>query len=79
MRNETTTRDLKDRLALIEAMITEGRRTTENWGWTFVLWGAAFYIAIAWATWGHTAWAWPVTMTAAVAVTVVLASIKGGS
>jgi len=76
MQNETTTRDLKDRLALIEAMIAEGRRTTESWGWAFVLWGAAFYIAIAWATWGHTARAWPVTMAAAVVVTVVLASIK---
>ena len=27
---------LKDRLNLIETMISEGRRTTESWGWTFV-------------------------------------------
>ena len=31
--------ELKDRLSLIETMIAEGRRTTESWGWTFVLLG----------------------------------------
>ena len=40
--------DLKDRLSLIESMIAEGRRTTESWGWTFLLWGVAYYIAIGW-------------------------------
>ena len=44
--------ELKDRLNLIETMIAEGRRTTESWGWTFVLWGVAYYIAIAWAILG---------------------------
>ena len=66
--------DLKDRLSLIETMIAEGRRTTESWGWTFVLWGVAYYIAIAWATWGQPAVAWPVTMIAASLLTVVIAS-----
>ena len=47
MADQITERDLKDRLRLIESMIAEGRRTTENWGWTFVLWGVAYYIAIA--------------------------------
>jgi hypothetical protein len=78
MKDQTTTQDLKDRLTLIETMISEGRRTTESWGWTFVLWGMAFYVAIAWAAWGHSAWAWPITMTAAVVVTVILVSIKTG-
>ena len=78
MQDQTTAQDLKDRLALIETMIAEGRRTTESWGWTFVLWGMAFYVAIAWSTWGHSAWAWPVTMAAAVAVTVMLVSMKAG-
>ena len=41
--------ELKDRLSLIESMIAEGRRTTESWGWTFVFWGVAYYVAIAWA------------------------------
>jgi hypothetical protein len=70
--------DLKDRLSLIETMIAEGRRTTESWGWTFVLWGVAYYIAIAWATWGHSTLAWPVTMITAGVLTAVLASRIAG-
>jgi len=68
--------ELKDRLSLIETMIAEGRRTTESWGWVFVLWGLAYYVAIAWAAWGHTHLAWPVTMIAAFALTAALAARK---
>ena len=68
--------ELKDRLSLIENMIAEGRRKTESWGWTFLLWGVAYYVAIAWSTWGSAALAWPVTMIAAALVTGVLASRK---
>ncbi|MGB7546599.1 MAG: hypothetical protein WBM14_02530 [Terracidiphilus sp.] len=66
--------ELKDRLSLIETMIAEGRRTTESWGWTFVLWGVAYYVAIAWSTWGHGNIAWPVTMIAASALMGALLS-----
>jgi hypothetical protein len=66
--------ELKDRLNLIENMIAEGRRTTESWGWTFVLWGVAYYIAIAWSTWGKSTLAWPVTMIAAGVITGIVAS-----
>ena len=69
--------ELKDRLSLIESMIAEGRRTTESWGWTFVLWGVAYYVAIAWATLDrHHYLAWPVTMIAAGMLTGVLASLN---
>jgi hypothetical protein len=78
MQDETTAKDLKDRLELIEAMISEGRRSMESWGWTFVVWGLAYYVDIAWATWGQSAWAWPVTMVAAVIVTIVVANLRGG-
>ena len=47
--------ELKDRLSLIETMIAEGRRTTESWAWTFVLWGVAYYVAIFWTALNH----WP--------------------
>jgi hypothetical protein len=57
--------ELKDRLSLIETMIAEGRRTTESWGWTFVLWGVAYYVAIAWSILGHNTWAWLITMATA--------------
>jgi hypothetical protein len=66
--------DLQERLSLIETMIAEGRRTTESWGWTFVLWGVAYFIAIAWSVWGRPAIAWPVTMIAASVLTGVIAS-----
>ena len=52
MLEHTSEQDLKDRLSLIEQMIAEGRRTTESWGWTFVLWGlwhgAGFLIQRFW-------------------------------
>jgi hypothetical protein len=76
MSEQTTEQELKDRLNLIENMLAEGRRSTENWGWTFVLWGLVYYLAIAWSAWGHSAWAWPVTMLIAIVVTVVVASVK---
>jgi hypothetical protein len=72
-----TTQELKERLDLIENMIAEGRRKCEGWGWTFVLWGVAYYVAIAWSTWSTSTgnWlAWPVTMIAAGILTSVLAT-----
>lgn len=74
MTDQVTEQELKDRLNLIESMISEGRRTTESWGWTFVLWGVAYYVAIAWASFGHSGLAWPVTMVAASVLTTILAS-----
>jgi len=68
--------ELKDRLNLIETMIAEGRRTTESWGWTFVLWGVAYYVAIAWETLGSTHLAWPITMIAACVLTEAIAARK---
>jgi hypothetical protein len=69
----TETQELKDRLALIEEMMTAGRRSTESWGWIFVLWGVAYYVAIAWSVWGnHSSLAWSVTMMAAMILTFVI-------
>ena len=68
--------ELKDRLNLIETMIAEGRRTTQSYGWTFVLWGVAYYIAIFWASLGRDYFAWPITMTAAGMLTVVIIASK---
>ena len=69
-RNDLT--ELNARLSLIESMISEGRQKTESYGWTFVLWGIAYYVAIAWATLGHSNLAWPVTMVAAGILTGVI-------
>jgi fatty acid desaturase len=69
MTANTEAQELKDRLSLIETMIAEGRRSTERFGWTFVLWGVAYYVAILWAGLGHDYKAWPITMTAASVLT----------
>jgi hypothetical protein len=68
--------ELKDRLSLIESMIAEGRQSTGSWGWVFVLWGVAYYVAMAWATWGKSHLAWPVTMVGTAVLTCVLASLQ---
>ena len=75
--NELAQNDLAARLSLIETMIAEGRQTTEFWGWPFVLWGVAYYVAIAWATLGHSNYAWPVTMVGTGILTAVIASRTG--
>ena len=69
MENNARDTELTERLELIESMIVEGRRSTTRWGWSIVLWGVAFYVAIAWssgmfggAIWGQHYMAWPVTM-----------------
>jgi hypothetical protein len=79
MQDRTTEQELKERLGIIETMIAEGRRNTESWGGTFVLWGVVYYLALAWSAWGHSVWAWPATMLIAVIVTVVVASLKAGN
>jgi hypothetical protein len=75
MNDSTNQQELTDRLSLIENMIAEGRQKTESWGWTFVLWGMAYFAAIVfanwgapvaeWSTWGHRTIAWPITMIGA--------------
>jgi hypothetical protein len=57
--------ELRDRLKLIESMIAEGRRTTMSWGWTFVFWGVAYFVAIGWTVYNQWPWAWLVTMMSA--------------
>ena len=37
--------ELAERLSMMEALIVEGRRRCESWGWTFVLWGIAYLVA----------------------------------
>ncbi|PYP86306.1 MAG: hypothetical protein DMG65_19110 [Candidatus Angelobacter sp. Gp1-AA117] len=55
--------ELLERLELIERMVSQGRRTTQYWGWSFVLWGAGQLIALGWSLFlGHSEIAWPVTM-----------------
>jgi hypothetical protein len=68
--------ELKDRLSLIETMIAEGRRSHERWGWVYVLWGVANCTAILWTALAHFPYAWPITMTVAWVLTLVVAARK---
>ncbi len=79
MTENTDEMELKDRLSLIESMIAEGRRATESWGSILIVWGVAFYVAFAWATLGHSSWAWPVTMIGAFLLTRVIHARRRGS
>lgn len=69
-------REITERLELIESMMKSGRKSTEYWGWTFVLWGIAYFVAVGWsalAPGGNgRALAWPITMIAATLLTVAI-------
>ncbi len=69
--------DVQERLALIESMMLEGRRKTEYWGWSFVLWGVAYLVAMGWSYMAKSgAWAWPVTMVAAGLITAAVSAVR---
>lgn len=73
----TGTEEIRDRLSLMESMVLEGRRSTERWGWLFVLWGVAYYVAIAWSVEARFGWAWPITVVAAVLISGVIRRARG--
>jgi len=70
-------REIGERIALIEAMMRSGRRSTEYWGWNFLLWGVAYLVAVGWSNLlprgGGSGLAWPVTMIFAVLLTIGIA------
>lgn len=76
MPNDREHEELRDRLSLIENMIAEGRRTTQHWAWTFLLWGFVYYAALAWSAWRPSPWAWPVTVFVGVVATILIASSR---
>lgn len=71
--------EVRDRLNLIESMMLEGRRSTEHWGWVFVLWGVAYYVAIVWSVEARFGWAWPITVIAAVLISELVRRARGGA
>jgi len=77
MTDQTTRQDLEERIGQIESMLLEGRRGTQRYGWTMVLWGTAYLIATAWSLWSNRPpLAWSVTMTAAVCLHIAIAKMK---
>lgn len=70
--------ELLERIEVIESMIRDGQRTIEHWGWTQVLWGTAYLIAIAWTEMSsRPGLAWPVCMIAATILTIAIAGRRG--
>jgi hypothetical protein len=69
--------ELAERIALIESMMQAGRKSTEYWGWNFLLWGIAYLVAVAWSYFAPISamrnLAWPVTMIFAVLLTIGIA------
>jgi hypothetical protein len=70
-------REIGERIALIESMMQAGRKSTEYWGWNFLLWGIAYLVAVAWSSFlpraGGPMLAWPITMVFAVLLTIAIA------
>ena len=65
----TTRDDLVQRVALMEAMIAEGRRSTARYGWIFLMWGLVYFAAMGWVLFLPLAnFAWPVCIVAAIIV-----------
>ena len=80
--NPTSTNraELLERLTVLEHMVNEGRRSTEKWGWSFILWGIAPLTALYWQIhWPHPNWSWPVMMTLAAAITTTVSSRQHGN
>jgi len=78
MSDQMSSQDLKERIRLIEDMIAEGRRSTESWGWVFVLWGVAYYVAILGGGIIRNPMVWPLTMISACVLTGVLVAMRKG-
>ena len=65
--------DLVQRVALLEAMIAEGRRYTGRNAWIFVLWGLVDLTAWVWQNYVPRfggMWAWPICLTTGVVLTL---------
>jgi hypothetical protein len=69
----TTRDDLVQRVALMETMIAEGRRSTIRFGWIFVLWGLIDLAPVGWqlvvphSDWVEI-WSWPIAIACGVAI-----------
>jgi hypothetical protein len=72
--------ELLERIEVIERMMRDGRRSVEYWGWTQVLWGTAYLVAIGWSVVsGKPGLAWPVTMFTAAILSAVIISLRSAA
>ena len=72
MDHGATRDELMQRVALMETMISEGRKTTARYGWVFLLWGLVYFAAMGWTLYLPLAnLAWPVCITVGVVTSIV--------
>lgn len=73
-----TREELLGRLDLMEQMVQQGRRTTQYWGWMFLLWGMGYLVAIGWVYYlPKPNLAWPIVMTLTAVVSVLIGRARG--
>jgi hypothetical protein len=76
----STREELLQRVALMETMMAEGRRSTARYGWIFVLWGFIDLVPIGWqlampdSTWVET-WCWPICISIGFVLTFLIRSL----
>src|SRR5437868_5026038 len=71
-RDGTSREDLLQRVALMEEMIAEGRRTTGRYGWIFVLWGLVDLAGLGWERLQPgNPWVWPVVLVSGIVLQFV--------
>jgi len=66
--NGTSRDELLQRIALVEKMIAEGRRSTTRCGWIFVLWGVVDIAGIGWQWVRPSYWIWPTVLATGLAL-----------
>jgi len=72
----TSRDDLLQRLALMETMIAEGRRSTTRCGWIFVLWGMVDIAGIGWERLRPSYWIWPTVLTVGFVLFFLIRALK---
>jgi len=72
--------ELLQRIALVETMIAEGRRSTARCGWIFVLWGLVDIAGVGWEkVQSNFDWIWPITLATGLAIQFLVMALRGGA
>lgn len=72
----TSRDDLIQRLALMETMIAEGRRSTTHCGWIFVLWGVVDIAGMLWEWERPSYWIWPTVLAVGFALFFLILALQ---
>ena len=73
----TTREDLVQRVALMEEMIAEGRKSTVRFGWVFLLWGLIDLAGVSWdQIQPDFRWVWPITISAGFVLQFIILALR---